>query len=138
MYGDSYFNINLNIVSLNFAQDNKDALMVVIKNDNRWDVSNVHFENGALLGYNKLAPTCEMRHIDYGISVLNKKLLLEVPENTLCDLADFYSSLLACGKMAGYEVTERFYEIGSFSGIMETAEYLSRLEGSKDGHSELH
>jgi len=35
------------------------------------------------------------------------------------DLAKLYQTLLAKGKLAGYEVAERFYEIGSVAGLEE-------------------
>ena len=42
------------------------------------------------------------------------------------DLADLYRSLAADGLLAGYEVSERFYEVGSPEGLAEMRELLSR------------
>ena len=41
------------------------------------------------------------------------------------DLADLYHGLSIQNQLAGFEVNERFYEIGSHQGIKETELYLS-------------
>ena len=45
----------------------KPALMTVLRNADRWDKSNVEFEDGNIIEYNKRAPRPEMAHIDYGL-----------------------------------------------------------------------
>jgi NDP-sugar pyrophosphorylase family protein len=40
------------------------------------------------------------------------------------DLKDVFKELISKNEMLGYEVYNRFYEIGSFKGIEETKEYL--------------
>ena len=51
------------------------GLMTVFRNDDRWDRSNVHFEDGRLLRYDKTHQTPDMRHIDYGLGVLTARAL---------------------------------------------------------------
>ena len=41
------------------------------------------------------------------------------------DLGDLYHDLSIQNQIAGFEVYERFYEIGSHQGIKETELYLS-------------
>jgi hypothetical protein len=36
-----------------------------------------------------------------------------------------YQQLLEAGNLAGYEVQERFFEIGSAEGLQETKEFLA-------------
>jgi hypothetical protein len=43
-------------------------------------------------------------------------------------LADLYGELLGEGKLAGIEVSQRFYEIGSEAGLEETARFLTSQE----------
>ena len=45
------------------------------------------------------------------------------------DLADVYHRLSLSDELAGFEVLERFYEIGSHAGLMETEGLLSGGEG---------
>jgi hypothetical protein len=47
------------------------------------------------------------------------------PPHTHWDLAELYEQLSASRDLAGYEMTRRFYEIGSFEGLAETNRLLS-------------
>ena len=125
MYGDSYMDINYPAILDFFARSDALGLMTVIRNENRWDRSNVLFEDDRLLRYDKNAPTPEMKHIDYGVSLLLRPVLERVPARRLYDLADVYRDLVAEGRMVGYAVTQRFYEIGTPSGLKETRAYLA-------------
>ncbi len=124
LYGDSYMDIDYDQVFRHFRACGLDGLMTVLHNENRWDRSNALFRNGRLLRYNKRTPHPEMTHVDYGVSLLRASALARLPADRPCDLADLYTELVAEGRMAGHEVTQRFYEIGSPGGLQETHEYL--------------
>jgi hypothetical protein len=66
-----------------------------------------------------------MRHIDYGLGVLKASVFTEYPQDFLLDLTTIYQYLLKQGELFGYEVADRFYEIGSIGGLQETRDYLS-------------
>ena len=104
------------------------ALMTVLKNQNQWDKSNVMFEGGRLLEYNKRIPRSEMTYIDYGLGVVSASVLKRRPVGQPFDLADVYHLLSMQGQLAGLEVHERFYEIGSHTGLKETEEYFLTKE----------
>jgi NDP-sugar pyrophosphorylase family protein len=125
MYGDSYLDVDYAAVLADFERQGQPALMTVIQNNNRWDRSNVVFHDGRLLVYDKRRNTPEMTYIDYGLALLRREVLERVPASEPYDLADLYSALVNEGRMAGYEVTQRFYEIGSPAGLEETRAYLS-------------
>ena len=125
-YGDSYLPICFFDVEECFRARGQPALMTVLKNGDRWDRSNVLFSDGRLIEYNKLAPSENMAYIDYGLGVLSDDVLLDYPEDQPFDLAEVYHRLSLDGRLAGYEVFERFYEIGSHEGLKETEEYLIR------------
>jgi NDP-sugar pyrophosphorylase family protein len=124
IYGDSYLDIDYRSVLDFFARRDALGLMTVLHNGNRWDRSNVVFRNGRLLRYDKRVQTAEMTYIDYGAALLRRSGAERVPEGQPYDLADLYGALIAAGQMVGYEVTERFYEIGSHDGLAETQAYL--------------
>ena len=64
--------------------------------------------------------------IDYGLTALRRSVLAaRVPPDTVFDLAPVLSELAAEGKLAGFEVVDRFYEIGSFEGLRATEAFLS-------------
>lgn len=124
LYGDSYLDFDYGAVWEHFAAHNALGLMTVLCNEGRWDRSNVVFEGKRLLRYDKRRPTPEMRYIDYGAALLRRAALLRIPPDQPYDLADLYAELVAAGEMIGYEVTQRFYEIGSPAGLKETEDYL--------------
>ena len=119
IYGDSYMPADYGAIVEAFVQSGKPALMTVLENEGRWDASNVWFEKGKIQRYDKRLRTPEMRHIDYGISVLTPGVFAGFPENVPFDLADLYSRLVSDQQMAAYEVNQRFYEIGSAEGLAE-------------------
>lgn len=125
MYGDSYMDIDYRAVLSSFAASGAEGLMTVLRNDDRWDRSNVVFENGKLLRYDKREQTPEMRHVDYGVALLRRNAAEHLPGDAASDLADLYRDMVATGRMIGYEVTQRFYEIGSSQGLRETQAYLA-------------
>jgi len=125
LYGDSYLPCDYRAVQRAFASSGKSGLMTVFRNEGHFDASNVEFEDGRILVYDKHHRTPRMRHIDYGLGVFRStSIRTSVPENAAFDLADVYQALLAHGNLAAFEVSERFYEIGSFNGIRELNAYL--------------
>jgi NDP-sugar pyrophosphorylase family protein len=124
LYGDSFLPVNFREVEQAFAASGKPAVMTVLRNQNRWDKSNVYFGCGAVVEYNKHAPRSAMEHIDYGLSVMSAAALIRYPEGESFDLADVYHELSLAGDLAGFEVRERFYEMGSPGGLAQTESYL--------------
>ncbi len=119
LYGDSYLPIDYEAVVAAFLREDKPALMTVFRNDGHWDRSNVLFESGRIRCYNKTMSTPDMHYIDYGLGVLTKHAFGRFLNQDVFDLADVYRQLVGSGKMAAYEVKERFYEIGSREGLAE-------------------
>jgi len=119
LYGDSYLLCDYQAVLRSFRASGKLALMTVYRNEGKYDTSNVQYEAGAIQRYDKTARSPAMRHIDYGLGLFRRETFAEVPEGACLDLAKLYQTLLAKGQLAGYEVTERFYEIGSVAGLEE-------------------
>ena len=124
VYGDSYVDIDFAAAFEAFLATDQLALMTVLKNNDRWDRSNVEFHKGRLVRYDKHNRTPAMKHVDYGVALLRRTALERVPPARQYDLADLYSSLVAEGAMMGYEVANRFYEIGTPAGLEETRQFL--------------
>lgn len=125
LYGDSLLMCDLRAVERFFVASGRAGLMTVFRNDDLWDRSNVQFENGHLLRYDKTHRSPEMRHIDYGLGVLTARALAHFPPDQPFDLAPVYQHLLAAGDLAAVEVSDRFYEIGSPEGLEETRVFLA-------------
>ena len=130
LYGDSYLDIAYAPVVAAFEASGLDGLMTVYRNEGRWDTSNVVFEGGRILAYSKTARRPDMRHIDYGLGVLKAAALAPYPEGEAFDLAEAYGALVAAGRLAGLEVRQRFYEIGSPEGLREAEAYLRQCAAS--------
>ena len=127
MYGDSYLTLNFRAALAAFEQSGQAALMIVFRNEDHWDASNVEFADGRVVRYAKRSPDTRpggMRHIDYGVSIFRSPVCEPWPEGVAFDLSVVQSELVARRQMAGFEVDRRFYEIGSPAGLRETDAHL--------------
>jgi NDP-sugar pyrophosphorylase family protein len=125
MYGDSYLPCDYSAVEHNFKSAGVLGLMTVFRNEGKWDTSNVEFEKGKVLAYSKTHRTPRMHFIDYGLGAFRAEVFQNVPAGHPQDLAGVYSDLLQRNQLAAFEVHQRFYEIGSRDGLLETAEFLA-------------
>jgi NDP-sugar pyrophosphorylase family protein len=126
LYGDSYLPVSFSQIWESFAPRPELGLMTVYHNQGRWDTSNVLFTAGRIRRYDKQQPASDLQYIDYGLSLLRAAALAPFQEGTAFDLASIFQALIAREALAGYEVHERFYEIGSPQGLRETEEYLQK------------
>jgi NDP-sugar pyrophosphorylase family protein len=131
LYGDSYLDCDYAAVESAFRVSGKEGLMTVFHNTNFWDRSNVIFENGHIHRYDKNNLVPEMKYIDYGLGVLQAPALEGYPANRVLDLATVYQDLLVRDQLAGYEVSQRFYEIGSPAGLQEIQDYIKGVRDVK-------
>ena len=60
-----------------------------------------------------------MHHIDYGLGLFLASAFSQYPREFVVDLAEVQKSLVDQGQLAGYEIGQRFYEIGSHAGLNE-------------------
>jgi MurNAc alpha-1-phosphate uridylyltransferase len=124
--GDSYVPCSFDEIQSAYEAARRPALMTILRNDNRWDKSNVLFRNGKLIEYDKHSRRSDMSHIDFGVSILRSDVFAPYGASKVIDLADMCRELSMSGQLAALEVAERFYEIGSPQGIRDTEEFLSR------------
>ena len=118
MYGDSYLECDYGAVERSFRAAGRPGLMTVFRNENRWGPSNVNYDSGRIIRYDKAAADPTMQHIDYGLGILTPAAFDAIAGVDL-DLATVYQRLIERDALAGYEVQERFYEIGSPEGLEE-------------------
>ena len=129
LYGDSYLPIDFKPVAESFERSDRLGLMTVYQNEGRYDTSNVVFGDGEIKVYDKKNKLPEMRHIDYGLSLFKASAFGEWPGDKAFDLADVMQRLVAQKQLAGFEVKERFYEIGSHEGLAELETLLNARSG---------
>ena len=115
IYGDSFLPVEFAPVWRAFESSSQPALMTVLRNEGRWDRSNVIYQPGRVVLYDKAAAP-GMQYIDYGLSCFRR------------DLFDDLHALRSRGAVPrfesprpprGFQVHERFYEIGSPAGLRD-------------------
>ncbi len=128
MYGDSFLSVDFAKVAGHFEASNKLALMTVYRNHDRHDLSNTVVEGNLVKHYSKKERTRGMVHIDYGVNLFRREVLDMIPANEFHSLEDLFPRLIDSGQLLAYEITERFYEIGSTQGLRE---FRQLVEGAR-------
>jgi NDP-sugar pyrophosphorylase family protein len=133
LYGDSYLTAPFAPIAEFFEGSAKRGLMTVYRNEGRYDTSNVVYRDGRILLYDKRARLTEMQHIDYGLSLFRASAFQAWPSGQAFDLAEVLQQLIARDDLAGFEVRDRFYEIGSPAALAELDVFLSHGTGDQAG-----
>ena len=128
LYGDSYLPVEYRPIAEFFRRSGKPGLMTVYHNEGKYDTSNVVFRDGEIAVYDKKKRPPEMHHIDYGLSLFKASAFASYSAGQPFDLAEVMGKLVREKQLAGYEVHERFYEMGSPSGLAELTSLLARVK----------
>jgi N-acetyl-alpha-D-muramate 1-phosphate uridylyltransferase len=126
LYGDSYLACDYKNIQAFFEKDNQPGLMTVYRNLDKWDSSNVEMVDHQILNYDKNLRTPNMQFIDYGLGIFRPEAFAHLREDQPADLADIYQNLIRQHRLMAYEVKNRFYEIGSITGLNELDELLTQ------------
>ncbi len=124
LYGDSYLLVDYLGIGDSFLRSGRLGLMTVYENRELYDASNVWFEDGEIRIYDKKAKVPQMHHIDYGLGLMRADAFKDWPGDEVVDLAAVYQKLLSNHQLAGYEMHQRFYEIGSHAGLKGLDQFL--------------
>jgi MurNAc alpha-1-phosphate uridylyltransferase len=127
IYGDSYLPIKYSAVEEEFLGCGLKGLMTIYANCNEFDNSNVEYSHGVLINYDKTTNDSRMKHIDYGLTYFQARAFDKFLEASSFDLSDVYNQLLKEKEVYGFEVDDRFYEIGSLQGIDDFSSYLRKV-----------
>jgi NDP-sugar pyrophosphorylase family protein len=128
LYGDSLVDVSVVDVRSTFLKIGLPALMTVYRNERHWEESNVVFNGRVVTRYEKhcATPPPEMVYVDYGFLVIESFVIEEfVPANSVADLADVLGRLSTSGRLAGFEASLRFFEIGSPQGLLALEGHLT-------------
>ena len=126
MWGDSYLPFNFQKAIKFFKKSNKPGMMIVFKNLNKYEPSNVEVKNNLVKSYSKKRKTKKMKYIDYGVSIYRKEVLKHLPKNQICDLTKLQQALIKKRQLLAYPAEKRFYQIGSPDGLEELKNYIKR------------
>ncbi len=119
VYGDTYPVVDFERISEFFLSRDRLGLMVVFRNENRWDRSNVIIDGVYVRVYSKDHVLPGMVHIDFGVSLLRPAAFAGLTAGEPADLAAVYHALIAERQLLAYAAPDRFYEIGSLEGLRE-------------------
>jgi MurNAc alpha-1-phosphate uridylyltransferase len=108
LYGDSYLDYDLSVIEQAYID--------------KWDKSNIVYNNGII---ERFDTGDNVEYIDWGLGVLSKEVFTKYPHKQL-SLSTVYNDLLNINQLAAFEVNNRFYEIGSMCGILDTEQYIGR------------
>jgi NDP-sugar pyrophosphorylase family protein len=125
-YGDSYLDIDYRAVVDAFRHSGLPALMTVFRNRDCWDRSNVEYESGRVVVYDKKNRTSQMQYIDYGLLAMRGESFEGWQNRSTFDLAELLGRMATDNCLAGYEIHQRFYEVGSQAGIADLDKCLAR------------
>jgi len=128
MYGDSYLILDYQEIAAYFHNFDKQGLMVVYKNYNKFDKSNLIVGNGLVKLYDKRGLNPEMVYIDEGVSILKKDTLRDFPSYTPFPLDKIFQRLISKEELLAFETKQRFYEIGSRQGLDDFKKLILKKE----------
>ena len=123
-YGDTYLPIDYKKLVHFYGENKNNNILTVYKNQNKYDKSNIIFDKNKIILYDKDSDDERKEYIDYGLSLLKKDTFKEHDYDGFIDLSSIYKILISKNKLIGFEVYQRFYEIGKISGIEETEKFL--------------
>ncbi len=128
-FGDSYLKLPYAQIWRDHAASGKEALMTVYRNDNQFDTSDIFVADGLVKAYQKTPPLPGACYINYGLMILRRDSVASIPENTRVSLQQFLQPVITRGQLMAWETKQRFYEIGSHSGLGELEQIMAG-EGS--------
>ncbi|MFE2296920.1 NTP transferase domain-containing protein [Streptomyces sp. NPDC059445] len=130
--GDSHTPAPLAELAHRWHGSGLDAAMAVLRNHDWLVPGNVAVQDGRVTTYDKGRPPGTYAFVDYGITLLRRSTVEHLPGSGNADLAALYAPLVATGRLAALEVTERFWEIGSPAGYAEYDAHVAALEAGSD------
>ena len=142
LYGDSYLSIDLGAVDRDFTARGPDALMTVYRNQGRWETSNAVFERRHGHAATKRGSPIPRRRCSSSTTGSRRCVAAVVLEMVAPGAPATWptpsATLSRAGRLAGFEATERFFEIGTPSGLADLERHLwphrtSRTTGSDLG-----
>lgn len=128
LYGDTFLRVDVGAFFRDWSTSGLLGAMTVLRNSDEWGPSNAVYRDGVVLAYDKRRPKASMKWIDYGLGGLHLDALNAVPAQ-MADLSDLYTRLASDGQLFGFEVADRFYDIGTPQALAETDAHLRVIAG---------
>lgn len=130
IYGDSHLFLDFRKMYDYFVQNNQRGMMTVFKNNDLYDKSNTAFDGAMVTRYDKVDRS-GLSYIDYGANIFRKEILKLIPEDTFYSLESLFQQLIQQDSLMGYEVKQRFFEIGSPQGLDDFTAFIAGNTGGR-------
>ena len=101
------------------------AAMAVLRNYHEYGPSDLLVEDDIVREYDKKRVRPDLEWVNFGVSALRRAALRLVEPHQFCDEPTFYGQLIAQRQLAAFEVKDRFYEIGSPSGLAQFSAFIA-------------
>jgi NDP-sugar pyrophosphorylase family protein len=125
IFGDSYLVLPYRKIWDDYHASGRASLMVVYRNENKYDTSDIFVEDGLVRSYQKTPPLPEAFYINDGLMIVRREDIAAIPEGRRMSLQEFFQPIIARGQLAAWETTQRFYEIGSHAGLKDFEQHLA-------------
>ena len=125
MYGDSYLQMDYSQVWEYFLKQNALAMMAVRKNTRAQVVNNLDVRNGWVTAYDS-HDSKKHAFIDYGLTVLQKKVLDALPIPLDFQHSQLFQFLVKQKQLLAFETQAPIYEIGSFEGLEKFKQFAEK------------
>ena len=124
MYGDTYLMLNYQGLMDFLLLSPRLGAMAVLHNHDSYGPSDLRVVDGIVEEFDKHHHRPELDWVNFGVTALRRDALRLVPPDHFCDDETFYQELVARRQLGAYEVKNRFYEIGSPSGLEQFKEFV--------------
>ena len=125
-YGDSYLLLDYREIVRRFRESPALGMMVIYRNYDRLELSNVVARDGQVVAYDKTTRLPGMVYVNEGLSVLRRRALRLIPDGEPVSQEEFYQVLIARRELLAYETQQRFYEVGSLRGIEQFQQAMAQ------------
>jgi D-glycero-D-manno-heptose 1,7-bisphosphate phosphatase len=124
-YGDSMVTADLEQAEVHAIESGGLSLMVVLKNKNRWQPSNVAVAGQKVTKYTKTPDGPDLNYIDFGLILLRKSDLELIRASTPCDLSSLFCAVIERSEMLAWPTDAKFHDIGTPEALKDTERWLS-------------
>ena len=118
LYGDSYLVFDWQEAYGFFTRSQAKGLMTVWEATNGFKPQVSIDERGFVKEFTKENFKPEMKYIEYGLNILKKNIIFEVPGEKF-PIGDYFNLLIEKRSLVSFKVKNKFFEAGSFEGINE-------------------
>jgi len=129
-YGDNLVETDFLEAQQFFKTQETEGIMCVFENKNLYDKSNLSIDSGKVVSYSKDLVNSSYSWIDYGLIYMKKRTFENCKLIGTFDLSEVISNLIESKMLSAWEVSNRFWEIGTPQSLQETETHLKSISDS--------